>query len=281
MQEIYVGQGVASGVNTVPLTATQVSITHELGDVLVDHEPAVGTFPFTPDSIGIHKFEWWNISGDLVKREFASSVIKLVQSDVFYDEHPDLAGTEDSFDRIERIVRGRINSFTGQEFGPLVNKAIVVQGDGGSSLALPLRVISITSITNSYQDDITDLVEIAPGSDMIVQKSTLFRGGTNVDIKRDLFWDTWDMFSDKYNFTIVGDFGWEFVPNDVVDAASILIEEQLAGGDISNMKQQGVRSASLGDFSVTFGATAATDGTGNSMADSLLGEYVLTGIGLI
>lgn len=270
MKEISVGVGKSLN---VPAGANSVTVVHEWGDV-VDSANVGSTYTFTPDSIGVHKIVWSNGS-----TEFYQAVVPLISSSDFTDEYPEFAGATDVFAKIERHIRGIVQNYTGQKFGPYVNKTLEIQGDGGDSLALPVRVVALNSVETSYGVDLTDLVRVNPNEPSLLIRSPSFSGSPYYEVKRDL-WRTSEVFDSEDIFLVKGVFGWEYVPVEVSDAASILMADVMGSDDVVEMRRRGVFEAQIGDFSFRLNADQWGT-TGNTMADNLLAEYVNVGLGLV
>jgi len=285
MEEIYVG---VQKSYSVPVGATTVTITHEWGDVLVEDAAVTGTYNYTTDSIGVHKFVWKDGDDNVVSTAFYSSVVQLISSEDFFAQFPEYeAAYSGSFARLERIARNTIQNYTGQRFGPYVNKSLELQGDGGDSLQLPVRITALSSVLNNFGHDITEMVEICPNDDSIIQRAPRFRGPYYFDNDdyvygntRERLWEWYELFDDKYSFTVTGSFGYEYVPTEVSDAATILLADQMTGSDVAEARKQGVTELELGDFRVKMNADQWGT-TGNAAADNLLSGFVNFGIGLV
>ena len=201
----------------------------------------------------------------------------MVTSSAFFTDNPDVESLEDKFPQYERRVRAIIETFTGQKFGPYVNKTIRLQGDDGETLELPVRVRTLVSLTDTYAADLTDYVEVAPGTGFFLQRKHTFR--YYYDIKTDVGSErTQDFFTRRLDFNVAGDFGWPYVPPDVSEAASILLYDEFT--DANDLRQHGFNEAQLGDFSYKLNADQWGT-TGNTQADLILSPYVQMNLGLI
>lgn len=271
---------------TVPTGATNLVVVHEWGDIVETSAVTEGeTYSFTPDSIGVHEFTWLNSLGQTVQMEHHSSYLPLVEASDFFADHELLEEYTDDFKKIERIVRLLIQNYTGQLFGPYVNKSLEIQGDGGDFLYLPVRIMALTSVLNGYGDDSSELLEISPNESTILQRVSRFNraayGSSDLhDVKRDISWDRYEAFSPRHTYSITGDWGWRYVPMEVSEASKLLISEILGDDDILELKRKGVFEAQLGDFKLRLNADMWGT-TGNVAADNLLSPYVLLGIGIV
>jgi hypothetical protein len=278
MKEIAVNK---PKVFTVPEGATKLIVTHEWGDVLVDAADVVDTYYFTPDSIGQHKFVWTDDDGVLIHKDFYDAFTPLLKASEFFADFPDLSDFDSQFPQVERLIRHTIQGYTNTKFGPYVDKTLEIQGDGGDSLYLPVRITALTSVTSNFGDDYTDQVEIAPNDDHCIQRQGRFRVPFFTDVKRDdIMFDTARMFDERFTFSIVGDFGFEVVPVNVSEAAKLLLNQGLGDNEIIEMRRQGANRIKLGDFFV-FLTADQFGSTGNSTADMLLGQDGFWQIGLI
>lgn len=278
MDEIKVG--VATTL-TAPVGASNIKIYHEWENEIVVDANASTDYTFTPDSIGVHKVVWVDADGIQLAKEFYSVITPLIDSDTFFAARPELSAFSDQFSERERITRMKIENYTNQRFGPYIDKSLTIQGDDGDTLVLPMRVITLTSVVDNYGEDLTSLVMVGPNNDEILQYRPAFRGaGWEYDTKRDISWNGHELFSHRKDFLITGNWGWEYVPTEVAQAATILLEDDLSGSEATSLRQQGVQEAQLGDFRLKIdGDKWGT--TGNATADTLLGGFISYGIELI
>jgi hypothetical protein len=276
MKELVVGKPASL---LVPDGATDLVITHEWGDVVLPSTAVSETYTFTPDSIGVYKIEW-QAGGSTIKTDFRHGYVPLISAVDFFADYPDLEAFEEYFPMFERIVRGIIQNYTGQQFGPYVNKSLEIQGDGGDALALPVRVVALTSVGNSYGDDISELLAVSVNEPSHIIGSSRFSGSAYYEPKRDIWQPSHNLFSVDQNYTLTGTFGWEYVPIEVSDAAALLISDIMGSDDVAEMRRKGVFEAQIGDFSYRTNADQWGT-TGNTMADNLLAGYTTIGFGLI
>jgi hypothetical protein len=277
MQEIKIN---AAKSLTKPAGATHIMITHEWGDTVLPSTAVGGaTYDFTPDSIGVHKIVWTDGTSP-VQTTFYAVVQLLISSSEYFAEHSELEDFEDLFPQIERLVRQTVQNYTGQKFGPLMDKSLEIQGDGGDALALPVRAVVLSEVTTTLGDDITDFVEISPNDPGFLQKKSQFRGVNYFDVKKDFWYQKGNLFNEDCVFIIQGNFGWEYVPIEVSDAASLLITDLIGSDDVAEMRSKGVFEVQIGDFSARLNADQWGT-TGNTRADNLLAAYTTLGFGLV
>lgn len=266
----------------IPAGATNLTITHAWGDtVKVEIGLTPGdTYQFTPDSIGVHKFVWSDGSA-VISTQFFSVVLPYLSSSEFFTEFPDLETEDESFAPYERRVRHIIETFTQQEFGPYVGKTLELEGDGGDSLEVPVRLMALTSVGDLWGTDYSPMVGLAGdgwflefAGDTTIPRTNIY--GYNYDVKRDIVRYGRDRFDHGNTYVIHGNWGYEYVPNAVVDAAKLLLVDEFAGSN--DMRRAGINQAQLGDFSYKLNADQWGT-TGNVQADMLLSPYVMIRIG--
>jgi hypothetical protein len=266
---------------TVPANVDTIKITHEWGDVVKEESALTpgSQVIWMPDSMGVHKVQWL-FGASVVSTVFYSVFMPLIDSNQFLEENPELEAFEDFIPKFERQVRHIIQNYTGRKFGPYYSKSMSIQGDGGDTLYLPVPVNSLSSVENNYGDNITELVEVCPNDHHLLQRSARFRGVQYYETKRDVFWNQYELFNERYNFIITGDWGYDYVPTEVSEAATLLIKGSLSDDDISEMRASGVFQMQLGDFMLKLNADQWGT-TGNALADNLLASYVSLGLGLV
>lgn len=276
MKEIVVNK---DKILVVPAGVDGISVVHEMGSTEATATGLIagGSYTFKPTSIGVHKVIWKN-GATTVSTDFYSSVLPLVTSTEFFTDFPSLELEDERFAASEKATRSLIETVTGQKFGPYVGKTIKIQGDGGDTLEVPLRIRSLTSVTDQYAEILTDRVEIAAGEPYFLQYIDRYRAPFYQDYKRDLSIERrkQDFFTEKLDFVITGDFGWEYVPTAVAEAAKLLIADNLSGRN--DLREGGINEAQLGDFSYKLNADQWGT-TGNTRADILLSDYVIMRIG--
>lgn len=266
---------------TVPAGATSVHISHAWGDEVADTTGLTpgDTYAFTPNSIEVHKVVWRD-GTTIVKTDFYNVIMPTITSLEFFSEFSELDSEEEKFAGVERRVRHIIEVFTGQKFGPYIDKTLSLQGDGGDTLELPVRIISYSLLTDQFGEDLTDYTEIAAGEPYFIQYRDRFRRPFYQDYKRDLSTERrkQDFFTDKLDFSITGNFGWEYVPAAITDAAKLLIADDFNGSN--DLRRNGINEAQLGDFSYKLNADQWGT-TGNTQADMLLADFTIMRFGNI
>ena len=79
-------------------------------------------------------------------------------------------------------------------------------------------------------------------------------------------------------YIVRADWGWDSVPTNITEAASILLYDYF--NDDSAYAKHGISNAKMDQYSLTF-TDAAMSGTGNIEADVLLMDYTIYTMGMI
>ena len=216
--------------------------------------------------------------------QFIGAMQLLPSSEFFADiAILDTGANEDSFIYVERLVRLYIERYTQQKFGPYINKTMSVQGEGGDDLPLTIPLLSLRSIQDNQGNDLTQYVQVSTTSPYFIHHvpSTFFLDNSvslgYIDRKRDVSYrGNKQYFSNKLYFLVTGDFGYYFVPQDIAEAAKLIIADTFSGAQ--DLRRAGVQEAQLGDYRYILSKSG--DGTtGNLIADQLLAPYININLG--
>lgn len=176
--------------------------------------------------------------------------------------------SDEDLSTMERRVRMAIDRYCGQNFDYVSSKTVKVVGTGSDSVLLPQRILSLTSVSHDsvvLKDGTVDLVQINPESEWLL--SWKFSEG---DVKSDV--SSWlrseRKFRDGDVFTVVGDWGWRFVPNGVNMAALLLIGTYFCSD--FNFRNRNVKSVQSIESGFAF---FEHEGTGNLEADLILDDF--------
>jgi len=182
--------------------------------------------------------------------------------------------TEDA-QSIEASVRHIINAHTGQEFGLFVG-AKTVRGTGTRALQLPVRLLTLDSVDNvngyfTVSDDGWTLRGLPWGVPPV--KADYYGlhmhvGGVihNPNMVKISDW------SDGWEYSVSGRWGWEYVPAPVKEAAKLLVADYVDPD--SEYRDRYLTSMTAADWRIQFHSGAFAK-TGNVRADQLLNQYVL------
>lgn len=269
---------------TTSATATNVkiSITHDLGDVVLAETAAAGsgtsfTYALTSsdtNSSGVHKITWkYTIGTEQTKVEYIFVYQPYTTSSAFFVDYPELeASFDEKFKRMERIVRGVIDTYCGQSFGFFPSKTLKLEGSNRDYLHTGYRVNAISSILkdgDSTQDVIAD-VEISPESAFYLRRKKNNIASKDYLEKEFLEFKGRGYFRRSTTYHIKGDFGWPYVPLNVEEAAKILIADYF--NQDSDHRKHGAIFVGVGPVQTNYkGDLFGT--TGNIDADVLLMDY--------
>lgn len=249
---------------------------------VADH-PDTGRYRYVVSSannsiLGTYKVVWGYTvqSLPLVKTQYYDVVVVYTSPEAVREEFPDIVGiaaaTNDEIRRKEKLSRFIINSFCGQSFDFEENGVKTIRAPEDSNfLKLPKRIYSLTSLVKQT-DDLTGQIVI--DSDFYLVSVGL---GLDANIKADILQPS-QFFSKDARYVVTGNWGWEYVPEEIQTASNILIRDYFT--DDRMLREHGVVQAQMGDRAFTF-KDDLNGTTGNYDVDVLLSNYVLTSWTLI
>lgn len=191
-----------------------------------------------------------------------------------YPNDEGLAGrTWEEIRDAERTVRHVINSFTGQSFSLEANRTHEVRGTGGTELYLPKRIVRLISVQGLdgryYGAEINDASrsslrktdDILPYS-AYTDGATLYGAPVGLRSHRRIWREA--------VYRVTGDWGWEYIPAEVSEAAILLVRDSFApDSKYFEMYVDNIRAA---DWRMEFAKTGDKT-TGNARADLLLSRF--------
>lgn len=185
---------------------------------------------------------------------------------------------EDRYADLEPLVRHVISAYTGQSFGKW-SGAYTLEGNGGI-LGLPERLLSLTDMVSRGVTYSSSLFDIKGDGWFLGYKSSI-----GLDIGEAITYPEFDdlgviyapplnwtarEFNDNVFYTVTGVFGWNYVPQKVLEAAKILYSDYACNDAL--YRDRYLKSIRSADWRLEFNA-GAWQGTGNVKADWLLDEY--------
>ena len=203
--------------------------------------------------------------------------------DVFFEDHPELeTDWYDKFEKMEKKVRNIINTYCGQSFEYYPNKQLEVMGSGKNSLHLPNPITTLRKVTSdpgtndeTILHDITDatlnhIEKIKEphsfGSSYYLQFRKSVLDSVNVLLLL-------NRFDRQSVYRVEGDFGWQFVPNNIEQAADLLLVDMM--NDDSEFRRHGIQRVEMDTIRYEINTTNFFETTGNIDADVLLMDYTL------
>lgn len=189
------------------------------------------------------------------------------------------------FAQYEPIVRHIIQSYTGQRFG-LWEATYPVYGESGGQLLLPDRLISQSGVSyDGTAYDPTGFI-IKGGGWYLARKTNVPLSIKEAPPEDDLINFTGVIYSPNYYrsfgentvYSIAGIWGYEYVPQNVQEAAKMLFNDYVCNDAI--YRDRYLKSIRSADWRLEFNS-GAWAGTGNVKADQLLSDYKRSGMMVI
>lgn len=255
-------------------------------EVTGDFEPKVITWTYTIDGNEI---------------ETAPEIIEIVRPYIMPDTYNRTAPGQEldirNFRMVESKVRKVIESYCRQSFQIQQHVVKTAVGHTGNALQLPERLIRFKGMS-VVDEPIASLVGY-PG----IMTYPNMQDGTNYELLRgdgiarhslneyvsfnpDRPWEIRrrlnaeaggmnpinrsQFFSSHKQYAILGDWGWEYIPNDIQQAAAILIADY--ANDDATYREKYIDNVRAADWRMEFAATG-NETTGNANADMMLERY--------
>ena len=258
-----------------------VSLFYEWGDLVQSEEYAgytsFGKFyhVFSKDQLnacGVHRIHWRYIINNIeyTKDVYVNVYQPYISASEFFSNHPELEERfGDSFDNYEKTIKKLIDTYCGQKFENYSNKTLSFDGQESRTLylSIPLRTLTKFVIYDNppnvptTETDFTPYVEIASETNRAVRMKN-----PKAKISKEAY------------VKILGDWGWEFVPQNISLAADILIMDRM--NDDSNYRLHGVQMVHMDQYRLTM-FDGYQGSTGNLDADVLLMDYTIYTLGWV
>ena len=236
------------------------------------------------NSAGRHRVDFvYTVSGvSYTQSQYINVYTPYIESDAFFTDHPELeANWGDKFEKMEKKVRNIINTFCGQSFDYYPNKYIEISGSNKKSMHLPIPITTLTKVTVNIGDDDEAVVHDSTDATLnnIEKAKEPHNFGTTYYIQyRKSFLDSIQtiILSNKFeredDSKIEGSFGGRFVPNNVEQAADLILEDMM--NEDSIYRKHGIFNADMDVLKFQTGQNFY-ESTGNIDADILLMDYTL------
>lgn len=278
--------------------SVSVSLYHEFGSLVSGPSAATrantGVYTITYgqlnsgdyvlNSAGKYRADFtFSMSGtSYTKSQYINVYTPYITIDTFFEDHPELEDDwYDKFDKAEKRVRNIINTFCGQSFDYYPNKYMDIQGSGRSLLRMPLPLDTLRKVTLNYGE--TDAEVIHDYSDATLNNLEKSKEPFGFQSSYYIKWkkSTLDsinvlLLSNKFGlkdfYRIEGDFGWQFVPNNIEQAADLLLTDLM--NDDNQYRLHGMHRVDMDAVSMFFN-DKFYESTGNIDADVLLMDYTL------
>jgi hypothetical protein len=235
-------------------------------------------------SAGRHRVDFtYTINGiSYTQSQYINVYTPYLDRDAFFEDHPELEDDYyEQFDKLEKRVRNIINTFCGQSFDFYPNKFVLIQGSGKKTMHLPLPMSTLRKVTVNVGDEDEEVIH--DSSDPVMsnieksRESHNFQSSYYIQFKKS-YLDKTQMrvyestFSEDDDFKIEGDFGWQFIPNNITQASDLLMVDIMT--DDSEIRRHGIVSVDMDTISYTT-KSSFYESTGNIDADVLLMDYTL------
>lgn len=261
-----------------------LTMSHEWGRVVVDNAQAsrssmgVYYYDFTIEELccyGKHKITWsFDHNGVAAERNTHFNMYSpYITENEFFDMYPELEIFSDTFDAVERRVRTTIDTICGQNFQYIEDQTLTYEGEGYKDLSLGYRCANLISVTQKEDVDISYEVELSPESpryirrkEQLIPVATAHQQYVQPKFEKNVF------------YIIRGDWGWEYVPINITDAAALLINDIMSSETAQT--RRGISQIKMDQYSVHY-TDSIVMGTGNVEADVLLMDYTIYTMGLI
>lgn len=243
------------------------------------------------NSSGKHKAKFtYTISGtQYTQDQYFNVYTPYITSSEFFTLYPELQQEHGAlFDRYERRVRNVINTYCGQSFDYYPNKYVVLDGTNHKTLHMPFPVSTITKVTLNPGDDTETIIHDEDDATLNnIEKvrqpfnfdSSYYiryrnKGSLGDDESASRSFDAPGVtrFSSKSDYKIEGDFGWQYVPDNVMQAAALLIADFM--NNDNEYRAHGMTSVDMDAISFQMKGSFY-ESTGNIEADVLLMDYTL------
>lgn len=281
-----------------------VSLFHELGSLVSGPTNAtrtgtgVYTITYGQEASGIHildsggkykaNFTYTISSVSYTQSQYINVYTPYLESEAFFEDHPELeADYSDQFDKLERRIRNIINTFCGQTFEHYNNKQMILQGSGKKTMHLPLPIHNLRKVTVNVGDEDEEIIHDSTNASTInIEKSREshnFQSSYYIQFRKSYVEKLQtriheSKFFEGDDYKIEGDFGWQFVPNNITQAADLLMVDVMT--DDSEIRRHGIIEVKYDSVGYKFGGSGDSkasffESTGNIDADVLLMDYTL------
>lgn len=236
------------------------------------------------NSAGRHRADFtYTVAGTAyTQSKYINVYTPYFNQDEFFDRHPELEDDYyDQFDNLEKRVRNIINTFCGQSFDYYPNKYLILQGSGKKTMHLPFPISTLKKVTVNPGDEDEEILHDSADSTLNnIEKSRephKFQSSYYIQFRKSYIDKTQRIiyesrFDEDDDFKIEGDFGWQFVPGNIEQAADLLLVDIMT--DDSEIRRHGIVSVDMDTISYTT-KSSFYESTGNIDADVLLMDYTL------
>jgi hypothetical protein len=274
-----------------------VVLTHEFGDVVqaatnaTRSSEGVYTITFGQAASGIyalssagkHRADFtYSISGtEYVQSQYINVYTPYIAWSEFLTNHPELSSFETQFDSIEKRARNIINTYCGQEFEYYPEKSFTLDGTNHKNIHLPIPIATLRKVTMNPGDSDSEVIHDSTDASLNniekVRQPFHFESSYYIRFKANIVQTNTSRllgktFKEHSDYKIEGDFGWRYVPNNVKQAADLIIADLM--NDDSEYRRHAIYSVDMDNVRYMM-KNNFYESTGNIEADVLLTDYTL------
>lgn len=274
-----------------------VVLYHEFGDVVQSATSAtrssegVYTITFGQQASGIyvlnsagkHRAEFtYSVSGnEYSQSQYFNVFTPYAEWSDFVFMYPEFSSNEIRFVEFEKRARNIINTFCGQSFDSYPNKSIILDGMNSLNLHLPVPISILRKVTINIDDSdeqvIHDYSDSSYNNIEKVRQPFNFESSYYIRFKSSIVQTNTTRvmnknFRNNSDYKIEGDFGWPYVPENVKQAAVLLIADMM--NDDSEYRRHGIYEVDMDILKFRM-RDSFYDSTGNIEADTLLMDYTM------
>jgi hypothetical protein len=253
---------------------------------------AYGESPANSDNFvlsqgGVHKvvFSYSISSTSYTSETYFSVYTPYITSATFFSNHSELQTSMGAkFEDYEKKARRIIDTYCGQSFDYYGVKSFIIDGYDTRFLRLPYPLDTLTTVVADYGD--SDNETIHDSSDSTLNNLEKVNATGNFgsahtlrfknkvsDTRKSYVARTYrNRFNSKSDYKVTGNYGWRFVPNNIRDAAELIIVDLM--NDDSEYRRHRIHSVDMDTTRYRFDSDFYGS-TGNVDADVLLMDYTL------
>jgi len=275
-----------------------VNLIHEFGDTVKSNVAATRTalgvyaVTFGQEASGIYVlncagkhravFNYAISNTSYSQSQYMNVYTPYVTSTEFFGNYPELqTDFSAKFDTYEKRARNIINTYCGQSFDAYPEKSFTIDGNNHTNLHLPLAINSLTKVTMNYGDGDEEVIHDSTDSTLNniekVRQPFNFESSYFLRFKATVIQSSSNRllgskFKNGSDYKVEGDFGWRFVPDNVRQAANLIIADLM--NDDSEYRRHAITNISMDTTSFSMSGNFY-ESTGNIEADVLLMDYMM------
>jgi len=266
----------SSALVTADLVVDGVTTPLQVSTSSTEADIRTATLPYLTDEGQVSIVWKFTVNGKSYTKTTNYNVVTPYLSTRWIKKNLMEGSSDDDIREAEAAARYIVQAHTGQTFGKKTETKTIT-GVGGNSLPLPARAISIDSVNGvalpvSYSITGDGWYLSHPRFGLPSIRSDYYGIHEVNGVIENPYGYHYQTFIRGGKFEIAGTWGYEEVPDAVVEAMKLLVNDY-ASGD-SMYRDRYLVSMTAADWRIQF-TNGAFSQTGNVRADQLLGEFVL------